>query len=329
MNIFAGKTPTERNKIIAAMVLGVMAVIALTYTFGGMLLGSRKGTTTITVTASPSPTATVSGQLNPDPNFPTQDEILSEYLTFPIVYNPDSFYAPPPGRNIFAFYEPPLPTPVPPFVPGEKTPTPTTPFPTPTPTPVPPLLLSYVNPQSVYAGTNKSFRLDVRGEKFTPESQIFFNAIPLPTTYVSPQSLYAIVPASYISNAGQARILVATPDGKLYSNEGFFNIQAPPKPQLTYIGLIARRHNNNDTAFFQETGKQDPTEARLNDIVAGRFRVMSISVEEVELIDTQLGFRYKLKLERTKPGSVSYPNIPDNDSEPPPEPDDSGADNQE
>ena len=323
MNIFAGKTPTERNKIIAALVLGVMAVIALTYTFGGMLLSS-KGKTTVSINASPSPTATVPGQINPDPNFPTQEEIYSEYMTFPIVYNPNSFSAPPPGRNIFAFYEPPLPTPVPPFVPGEKTPTPATPFPTPTPTPVPPLLVSYINPQSVYAGTQKSFRLEVNGDKFTPESQIFFNAIPLPTTYVNPQKLFATVPASYIANAGQARILVATPDGKLYSNEGFFNIQAPPKPQLTYIGLIAHRHNNNDTAFFQESGKQDPTEARLNDVVGGRFRVMSISVEEVELIDTQLGFRYKLKLERTNPGSVSYPSQPDND----PEPYDSGSTDQ-
>jgi hypothetical protein len=316
MNIFAGKTPTERNKIIAALVLGVMAVIALTYTFGGMLLGSGKGKTTINVSALPSPTPAIINQANPDPNFPTQDEIYSEYTTFPIVYNPNSFYAPPPGRNIFAFYEPPLPTPVPPFVPGEKKPPPPpTPYPTPTPTPVPPLLISYVNPQSVYAGTNKSFRLEVNGDKFTPESQIFFNAVPLPTTYVSPQTLYATVPASYIANSGQARILVATPDGRLYSNQGYFNIQAPPKPQLTYIGLIAHRHNNNDTAFFQESGKQDPTEARLNDVVGGRFRVMSISVEEVELVDTQLGFRYKLKLERTKPGNT-YPSQPDPDPDP-------------
>ncbi len=306
----------ERNKLIAALVLGVMAVISLTYTFGGLFFSSSNGTTTVSVTASPSPTTTVTGQLNPDPNFPTQDEIVSEYLTFPIVYNPNSFFAPPPGRNIFAFYEPPLPSNAPPVVPGEKTPPPPTPYPTPTPTPVPPLLVSYINPQSVYAGTNKAFRLEVNGDKFTPESQIFFNAVPLPTTYVSPQTLYATVPASYIVNAGRARILVATPDGKLYSNEGYFNVQAPPKPQFTYIGLIAHRHNNNDTAFFQEQNKKDPTEARLNDVVGGRFRVMSISVEEVELIDTQLGFRYKLKLERNNPGSITYPSQPDSDPEP-------------
>ena len=42
MNLFEGKSPAERNKIIAASVLGVMALLALTYTFGGSLFGGRK-----------------------------------------------------------------------------------------------------------------------------------------------------------------------------------------------------------------------------------------------------------------------------------------------
>ncbi len=315
MNIFAGKTPNERNKLIAAMVLGVMAVISLTYTFGGLLWSGGGKTTVNVTTASPSPTATVTNPTNPNPNLPSQEEIYSEYETTPIVYNPNSFYAPPPGRNIFAFYEPGDPTPIPPFIPTEKTPIPETPYPTPTPTPIPPLLVTFVNPQSVYAGT-QGFRLQINGDKFTPESQIYFNAVPLPTTYVSPQQIYAQVPASYIANAGRARILVATPDGKLYSNEGYFNVQAAPKPQFTYIGLIAHRHNNNDTAFFQEEGKQEPTEARLNDVVGGRFRVTSISIEEVEFRDTQLGFRHRLKLERPAPGSTTYSNPPPDDPEP-------------
>ncbi len=303
MGIFEGKTPAERNKLIAVIVLGTLAIISLTYTFGGLLWGGSKTKVTKSSTPTPSPNATVSAQNNqPNPNFPSQDEIYSEYTNIPIAYNPSSFFAPQPGRNIFAFYEPPEPTPVPSFTPIEKTPTP---FPTPTPTPTPPLFLSFVNPSSTYAGL-KAFQLNVNGDKFTPETQIYFNAVPLQTTYINPQRISAQVPANLIANAGAARIYVATPDGKLYSNEGSFNIQAPPKPQFKYIGLIARRHNNNDTAFFQEQSKREPTDARLNDVVGGRFRVVSISVEEVELQDTRLGFRHKLKLERPKPGQRTF-----------------------
>jgi small neutral amino acid transporter SnatA (MarC family) len=53
MKLLEGKSPTERNKIIAAITLGVMAVLALGYTFGGSFFGSRK--VSVTVTASPTP----------------------------------------------------------------------------------------------------------------------------------------------------------------------------------------------------------------------------------------------------------------------------------
>ncbi len=33
MKLFEGKSPAERNKIIAAIVLGVMAVVVLRYTY--------------------------------------------------------------------------------------------------------------------------------------------------------------------------------------------------------------------------------------------------------------------------------------------------------
>jgi hypothetical protein len=150
--------------------------------------------------------------------------------------------------------------------------------------------------------------LEVSGDKFTPATQIYFNAVPLATTFVSSQKVYAQVPASYIANASQARIYTATPDGKLYSREGTFVIQERPKPTFKYIGLIAHRHNNNDTAFFEEENQRsgDPIEARLNDVVGGRFRVTSISVEEVKLEDTRLGFQHTLKLFRPAPGSSTF-----------------------
>ena len=82
------------------------------------------------------------------------------------------------------------------------------------------------------------------------------------------------------------------------------DVQAPPKPGFQYIGMIARKRSNNDTAYFQEPGKQTPTSARLNDVVAGRFRLLSISAQETVLEDATLGFRYKLPLFTPPPGSV-------------------------
>ncbi len=134
LKIFEGKTPTERNKIIAALVLGAMALLAIVYNIAG-LYPSRKPTN-ITVSVSPSPTASPKTNLEPV-SMPTADEQIFGYTTTPVIYNPGSFYAPDAGRNIFAFYEPPPPTPYVTPIPVFKTPTP---VPPPIPVPSPPLL---------------------------------------------------------------------------------------------------------------------------------------------------------------------------------------------
>ena len=38
---------------------------------------------------------------------------------------------------------------------------------------------------------------------------------------------------------------------------------APAKAGFQYIGMIARKRSNNDTAYFLEPGKQKPTSAAL------------------------------------------------------------------
>jgi hypothetical protein len=134
---------------------------------------------------------------------------------------------------------------------------------------------------------------------------ILFNGNQLPTTFVSPQKLFADVPSNFISGQGSATIMVNTPDGKLYSNQFILNIQAPPTPQLQYIGMIGRKRANNDTAYFQELGKNAPFGARLTDVVGGRFRVTSISPSEVIFEDITLGFHHKLALYRPAPGQAA------------------------
>jgi hypothetical protein len=169
--------------------------------------------------------------------------------------------------------------------------------------------IRFINPQSVYAGT-AAFRLEVEGDKFDPSMHIYFNQSEIPTNFVSAQKLTADIPANFIASEGARQIIVQSPDGKKYSNQFMLTVQAPPKPQFQYVGMIARKRYNNDTAYFLEQGKQTPVGARLNDVVGGRFRLISISAAEAVLEDTSLGFKHRVPLYRPAPGTAStgYPN---------------------
>jgi hypothetical protein len=292
MKLFEGKSPAERNKMIAAIVIGVLAVLAL----GNMIFSPFSGKRTVTVNVSPTPAASASPNRTGDTvtSLPKQNEIDSVYTTIPV-----SMQSPPagaePGRNIFAFYEPPIPTPfspTPPLPPVIKTP----PIVTPTP---PTVVLSFINKQSVYAG-DKGFVLEVGGDKFTPETPIWFGGTPLPTKYISPQQMSAEVPANYIAGAGQKTVEVRSSDGKLFSNPIYFNVQAPPLPQFSYLGIVSRKRGNNDTAYIMETGKNAPSTMRLNDIISGRFRLVSITPAKLLVQDIQLTFLPPYSIELVK-----------------------------
>jgi len=298
MAVLAGKTTTERNKIIAAILLGVLAIFALYFAFGRSLFGS--GSTA--AKGSPTPKINVTVTSNPDKfKVPTAEEQNFNEITTAINYTPGGFGAPDAGRNIFAFYEPPPPTPY--------SPTPIPPPPSiapPTPGPTPGFIVGYLNPQSLYAGS-PGFRLEVNGDRFTPDSRIYFSQTELPTTFINAQKLVADIPANLITTEGQRQIIIQSPDGKSYSNQVMLQIQAPPRPGFQFIGMIGRKRYNNDTAYFLENGKQIPFTARLNDVVSGRFRVMSISSAEVVFEDTTLGFRHKLPIVKTATSGAGPP----------------------
>jgi hypothetical protein len=293
MDLFKGKTPAERNKIIAAGVLGLLSLVALYLAFGR---GSSSSTTTVTVRTSPTPRpATSTGTNAAALSLPSPDEQTLAYESTPVVYTPGSSYAPDAGRNIFAFYEPPPPTPWV-YVPPKPTATPT-PKPTPVPTPLP-FTLASANPGVVYAGS-KPFRLEVVGDKFSPDAKIYFNQVQMPTTFVSPQRLTTDVPANLISQEGPRQVIVQTPDGTKYSNQMMFQVQAPPKPTVQYIGMVGRKRYNNDTAYFTDPSRgQTPFTARLNDVVNGRFRVIDISPAEVVVEDVNLGFKHRVAIQK-------------------------------
>lgn len=295
MKLFEGKSPAERNKIIAAIVLGVASLTSLYLAFGQSFFG---GKTTVTVSASPTPRpgATSTRELR-EVKMPSQQEQYFDWQTTPINYVPGIFSAPDPGRNIFAFYEPPAPCR------GADCPTPIPPTPVPPkPEPTPPVFIAYATPAQVFAGS-RGFRLEITGDKFTPDMAIYFSQRQLPTTFVNAQRLVADVPADMISGEGPRQVIIQSADGKLYSNQTIFNVQPPPKPQVQFVGLITRQFANNDTAVFREQGKPEYT-ARLNDIVGGRFRLVSIASDKVIFEDVNLGFRHPVEIFTQAPGTA-------------------------
>lgn len=297
MGLFEGKTPSERNKMIAAGILGVVSLVALYMAFGR---GGSSTAATTKASPSPSPKIAVSNPANKNQfDLPTPEQDTFNMIV-PVVYNPGGNGAPDPGRNIFAFYEPPPPTP---YQTPSPTPIPPPVIPTPTPIPPPPFDIVSVTPTTVYAGTKGTFKLEVFGDRFTPDARIYFNQTEMPTTFVSAQGLTTTITENLIPFEGPKQIIVQTPDGRLYSRAVMLNVLAPPKPSgLQYIGMIGRKRYNNDTAYFMEPGKTLPSSARLNDLVGGRFRLVDISAAEVVLEDVNLGFKHRIAMTTTPSG---------------------------
>lgn len=302
MALFEGKSPAEKKKIVAAMVLGVVSLFALYMAFGRSFFGGSTTTATVKGSPTPTPRTTTASGSNNQFRLPTNEENDLNMIV-PVVYSPASSDAPGPGRNIFAFYEPPEPTP---FVPPPPTPPP--PAPTPTPPPPPPFTIANVSPGSVYAGAKGAVKLEIGGYGFTPDARVYFNQRELPTKFNNEQSLSATLPDTMIAAEGRPQIIVQTPDGRLYSDPSSMTVMAPPKPtSLQYIGMIGRKRYNNDTAYFVESGKQTPFGARLNDVVGGRFRVVDISAQEVIVQDTSLGFKHRIAMTTTPSGPSGAP----------------------
>jgi hypothetical protein len=286
MALLEGKTPQERKKIIAALGLGAIAFISLAY----MFLGSSRSTTSgVKPKSSPTPSRQAV-------QTPAQARQGVEFI--PTVLNSDISLpaVPEAGRNIFAFYVPPTPTPTP------------TPTPIPTPTPVQPnLILASISPVNVYAHTG-DFTLDVMGDKFTPATLIHIGGAELPTRFVSAQQLSTKVPAQLISFEGGRDVMVRSRDGQLFSNTATLNVMPAPVPNYIYVGVLTRA-GSNDTAILKEKNGKELLNVQRGDVLGGRFRVTSISVNEVTLTDTSLGIKHKLALlrESSNPGRGGQP----------------------
>ncbi len=270
MQLFDPNNPNERKKIIAAAALFVVAIAVLGYVFFGG--SSKKPATNQSLAVGPRPV----GSPKPTPVDTPDDPSIYR----PIVYNGTMSGASEADRNIFAYYEPtPIPTPIPRI-------------PTPTPTPIPPIMITSLNPSTVYART-ADFSLEITGDKFTPASRVMVDGRELPTRFISSQQLFTTVPAALISNPGARQVMARTNDGKLYSNSITLNVTPPPLPNYNYVGIIGRPRGN-DTVVLQDKGNKDLLNVQRGDVLGGRFRVSSISEREVVLVDTTLKIRHTI-----------------------------------
>jgi len=309
MALFEGKTPAERNKMIAAIVLPALAFIfVLRMLFGGSTpsrpapqnTNAPRKTTTANSNRPPGPADAVAAA---DPDFLLMREIRLDRLD-----SADSGT----GRNIFAFYTPPPPRAAPPPA--------ATPEVQPTPPPPPPLLLAALAPQSVFAGTG-GFTLQVSGDKFGPEARVYIDNQEVPTQYRSAQQLTATVPAAVIAGQGQRQVVVRTPDGQFFSNPSVLNVMQPPQPTYTYVGML--KHVRHTTAVLKDQ-RGELYSVREGDLVEGRFRVVNITDKIVQLVDKDLNVKHSMSFVESRnnstpgraPGSIQPPPPPDDGEEP-------------
>ncbi|HYO98728.1 MAG TPA: IPT/TIG domain-containing protein [Pyrinomonadaceae bacterium] len=300
MALFEGKTPGERNKLIAAIAFGAVALLLLgRMFFGGSDTPARRTSNTNNRNTRAASAAAANGA-----DGSAQTGAANDLIQMPreLVYKPISYSVPDAGRNIFAFYVPPVkPTPQ-----IDVTAT----VPEATPPPPPPMTLSGISPSNVTARTG-DFKLQLSGDKFTPESRVYVDGQELQTAFASAQQLSTTIPATLISAPGTRTIVVRTPDNQLYSNETMLNVSAPPTPPFTFIGILGGPRYNDKAILKNQTNELITVQR--GDTVAGRFKVTSISTRAVEFTDAQLQIKHTLPYVENRaagsaPGSPSGPS---------------------
>ena len=305
MALFDGKTPAERNKTIAAVVLGVIALVFMArMLFGGDTKKSTGGART-----SPTPRSTASQTSGFNADKPNMELVPPT----PINYNPLSPGGAEAGRNIFAYYVKPV-APAKPSVAPSIAPA--------TPTPTPPLLLGSLSTQNVYARTG-DFALQVSGDKFTPGVRVYIDGQELPTQFTSAQQISTTVPASAIAAPGGRQVQVRTPDNQLYSNTATLNVMQPPVPTMTFVGYIGRPGNKSDTAVLKNQ-KNELVSVKIDDLVDTRFRVTNISERSVELTDKDLKIKHTLPYVEGRAGANPPSSRLNQPPQPPPKSDEEG-----
>lgn len=306
MAVLEGKNPAERNKLIAAAVLGVIALFVLWRMFFGASSTPQRvrRTDSGTTRSSPDRASAESGRRTSSPI--ETDAALT--LPRPVEYSLTVPAVPAARRNIFAYYTPP---PAPPPTASVAQPTPS-PLPSVTP---PSLVLAAVSPSSAYARAGE-FTLEVSGDKFTPETRVFVDGQELPTRFTGAQKLTAVVPATATAVPGARQVVVRTPDNQLFSNAMTLNVTAPPAPSYSYVGLLGGTRYNDTAVLKDQRGELHNVQR--GDVVERRFRVTSISERAIDVVDTQLRLKHTLPFVEARPSGNTMSRDQAPRSSPPP-----------
>lgn len=297
MAVLEGKTPAERNKMIAAIAFGALALLLVGRMFFSTDAPPRR--TSNSNNRNSKVTTTANGgngdsQLNAagDPTLQIPREV---------VYTPVAYSVPDAGRNIFAFYVAPVKA-TPPVAQEVATPPPT-------PVPTPPVMLGGISPASVTARTG-DFALQLSGDKFTPQMRVYVDGQELPTTFTSAQQLSTKVPAALIAAPGARQIVVRTPDNQLYSNDAALNVSAPPTPQFTFVGILgSQRYSDKAILKAQDSELKTVLRGEFAD-KERRFKVTNISTRAVELTDVNLQIKHTLPYVENRASAGGPPSGP-------------------
>jgi hypothetical protein len=297
------QNPNERKKLIGAGILGVLAIALLWWTFVGFGAPAKISPTAGSDPKTPTTNRPTTSKGKPQSVVEVREDLLDQLR--PVSFEYSLPYAQEPKRNIFVYYEKPKPVVV--------VPTP----PTPTPTPTPPVLLAALSPSNVFARTGE-FKIEISGDKFTPQLKVLIDNSEMPTKYVSPQQLSATVPAALIANPGARQVILRSSDGALYSNPASLTVAPPPIPNYNYVGIFGT-HRHIDTAIVQDKASKEILNIQRGDLLGGRFRVTSISEKELILVDNNLKIKHTLAFstqgERGNPQQRPTPRAEGEDDE--------------
>jgi hypothetical protein len=259
----------DKQKVILlgglVLVFAIVVVNSFVLTDGGTTAPTTANTVTNQARrSSPGPTATQ--RARSQNRSQTDSEPAEGYRPLPLqALDRRRANAQDPRRNLFVYFVPPPPPP-------KMDP----------PPPPPPLTITSVRPPSAYAGQDE-FTIEVSGVELPNDARIFLNSQPLTTTVESASQLKAVVKKSQVATPGQSGVTVRNQAGNLFSNQLALNVQDAPKPPYrSYVGRI-------DNLVFLARSDQDRESAFLGDVLDERWRVASVTNDNVTLEDLRIG----------------------------------------
>ncbi|MGQ9898021.1 MAG: hypothetical protein ACUVR8_10765 [Acidobacteriota bacterium] len=173
-------------------------------------------------------------------------------------------------RNIFDYPPPPPPKPVP-------------------PPPPPPITLQSVYPPRVYARSTMTYELTVEAQPLPEGVQVVIDGKPLAAERKGDHQLRVRLTPDLTAQPRSAtvRMIVPGQEAKWYSNDLTLTVDPPPNPneEYRYIGMVTDAGGQNPRAVLATANEYQTVHP--NEPI-GRFRVKTITSEQVVVEDTQL-----------------------------------------